>query len=299
MRLFYLLALFFFQIAFGQADFHFADSTAQWNVLSIQANFNGPTSYYSDIYKVIKDTLVGQKMYQLVRPRSTQQLRYIIRKDSVQRVFAQLLVLQSMEHQLYDFSLRMGDSSIIQSTYGPVGCHVDSTDTVFIGKARKRLFVSYNSSGCCYWRSQDIWIEGIGAVNTSFLEPGERASEVDGADHSLICYLENQTVLFHDTSQRSCEIDTAVWERIGEPLYYAARFFPNPVTQRFVTVMMTEKDNETVQLRLFDMAGRLVLLKPLADKVSKIFLNDISKGLYLYDIISAGQKISSGKLVVE
>jgi hypothetical protein len=43
----------------------------------------------------------------------------------------------------------------------------------------------------------------------------------------------------------------------------------------------------------------MVLQKPLADKANRVELEGLSKGMYLYTVVSKGEKAGSGKLIIE
>jgi hypothetical protein len=287
----------------AQTDFHFADSTAQWNVLSAQYEIGGPRIYLSTgIFKIAKDTIIGQYTYQEI----LETHNYFIRKDSSQKVFG-LSSRDSAEHLLYDFGLGLHDSTIVFNAlndwpYNSFGCRVDSSDTVVMDRARKRLFISYNTGSG--WFGKDKWIEGIGSTDYHFLSPGNNPQALDGPVQSLLCFMENGAVIYHDTSnffdvsKTSCLLSgiiNGVRQIAGDKF----SLVPNPCINGDISVSIHEVGALPGLLKLFDITGKLISQKQLTEKSTHISLNDVSKGLYLYDIISTGQKISSGKLVVE
>jgi hypothetical protein len=76
------------------------------------------------------------------------------------------------------------------------------------------------------------------------------------------------------------------------------RVFPNPAS----TWLIIQSENTfpaQTSFQLFDLSGRMVLQEELKDKSSRIELSDVSKGMYLYSVVSDREKVGAGKLVVE
>jgi hypothetical protein len=78
----------------------------------------------------------------------------------------------------------------------------------------------------------------------------------------------------------------------------AIRISPNPATTT-ITLQLQQTPAPATAFQLFDITGRMVLQKPLTETTSRIELNGVSKGMYLYNVMSDTQKVKAGKLVVE
>ena len=178
---------------FSQTNFRFADSTAQWNVLREPFSCTAPPNsqcFETLITKFEKDTVINGRSYQKLSGNGYGQLSpYYFYKDSLQRVFR----LIDSNYLIYDFSKHAGDTIHGNDYSVPITTLVDSVDTIFMVYPRKRMFVNY-------WGLKDIWIEGIGSIYTNFLYPGGSALLVDYGIDSLLCYSENNQVLYHLTS---------------------------------------------------------------------------------------------------
>ena len=74
------------------------------------------------------------------------------------------------------------------------------------------------------------------------------------------------------------------------------RLYPNPA-DRYVQIEAAEKGRLQIQLR--DLQGRICLNKPLGPAERRIQLNELSKGLYFYQVFREGMLIDSGKLLLQ
>ncbi len=74
------------------------------------------------------------------------------------------------------------------------------------------------------------------------------------------------------------------------------KIYPNPASEEFYI-----KGNFKLPatLELYDIMGRKVVVKSLNSNYAKIHINYLSKGIYVYRLISDDGKLGSGKLVIE
>lgn len=292
-----LFFLLFLPALKAQTDFRFADSTAQWNVLTTTFLMMGPYDYYysTQSYYVEKDTFFNNHAYQKIYPSNSG--RTFLRKDSVSRVYL-FNTWDTAEYLLYDFSQQSSDTILLAVDKWRSGyCIVDSVDSVNIIYPRKRMFVTYHFDAS----GPDIWIDGIGSLNSNFLGLSDGLVCCDGPGYSLLCFYEKDSLLFHDSSlTASCFLDSSTYnsvEQVNEKI--AVRINPNPSSADYVIIQSETSLPEQTNFQLFDVTGRMILQRPLFDKVSHVELDGVSKGLFLYAIASNGQKISSGKLAVQ
>ncbi len=279
-----LVTIFISGILQAQTDFRFADSTANWSGRSWLDGMQ-PSSVDYEL-RVMGDTSIAGRQYQIINSAH-------LRKDSVGRVFA-LRPADSVEALIYDFSKIAGDTFSISDWQQPAQSFslitIDSTDTVWIGRYRKRMYVNTNGFGG--FRT-DIWIEDIGALKSYTLNPGSSYHTIPGIDE-LVCFWEQQQLVYHNTAYPSCFTDLK-----NDALSNSViDIFPNPTTDG-VFVQNEVPFPAQTSFRLFDMVGRMVLRKPLDGKLNRIELNEVSKGVYLYSIITGSKKIISGKLVAQ
>ncbi len=276
------LLLFLFVPALkAQVSFKFADSTAQWNLVGWDY-ISGPI--HTRMHTVSYDTIIQGESFQKIGPA-------FFTMDSMQKVYLHN-AYNSSTNLIYDFGKQRGDTVKLYDNFYAV---VDSVDSVTIGISRKALFVSYYDSLCTL--GKDVWVFGIGALHSGpFYLPMPCMWEVPPT--YLLCYFEKEQLLFHNSNFASCNENAPLASYILQNLKYV-RVFPNPVSDQVITIQSETSFPVQTTFHLFDVTGRMVLEKHLYDKVPRIELDGINKGLYLYSINSAGQKISSGKLAVQ
>jgi hypothetical protein len=277
----------------AQTDFHFADSTAQWQLL---ATYSGPPFTALVVYNVESDTSMNGKMYQSIIGRE----RRYLRRDSAQRVYLRspdAFAGDTSDYLLYDFGKRAGDTIKNPGSQlcGPVWCVVDSVDNVLLGRYRKRMFVTWHGGII----GHDVWIDGIGAALSHFLSVANSCPVTpEDPGYELLCFFEHGQSLFHNNNHNeySCNLVSSVNEHPVDPI---ARIFPNPVSGNAVEVDYNNTTTTSLFFRLLDLGGRMLLQKELTEKAMHISLQGISDGLYIYEISSPSQIINCGKLVVQ
>lgn len=73
---------------------------------------------------------------------------------------------------------------------------------------------------------------------------------------------------------------------------------PNPATKQ-ITIQSESDFPPATTFQLFNLTGQMVLQKTLTDKTNQIPLYHLSKGMYLYRLVSPGHQPVSGKLAIE
>lgn len=277
---------------FAQTNFRFADSTAQWNVLS---HYSWPPYYNTLTYKINGDTLLGTTYYQKIELDGS--LSNFIRQDSLRRVFYRR-VSDTVDFLIYDFGKNPGDTFSVKSQWGfmnPNGVrfYVCAVDTMYWGRPRKRMILGLSSINGCNQQNY-LAVEGIGMIRANFLYPDLEHYLFDGEHYQLLCFSENNNLLYHDTTYSSC---TAVWNGIDD-IKITIAISPNPTTNS-ITIQSENNLPPQTNFQLYDITGRMVLQKQLTGKETTVPLNEISKGLYVYTVTSKEKKLGSGKLVVQ
>ncbi len=293
-----LLAILIFTTAsiFAQTNFRFADSTAQWNVLREIQQTGSEVTY---IFKANGDTIIDGKQYQnILSPEDAgyyyqHQGNISVRRDSIGRVYRRA-ASDTLDILIYDFSKNAGDT-VILSRYNPPWINstfylkVTAVDTVYLlGIKRKRMFLQDSSQ---------VWIDGIGDLHYYFLSPVGEWGINDVPTYTTLCFFENGQLLYHDANFDTCVVNSITGVAELEP--NSIKILPNPSSGSFITIQSDASFPTETKFQLFDIAGRMVLEKPLYDKIIRVELNGFSKGLYLYSIAANRQKISSGKLAVQ
>ena len=188
------------------------------------------------------------------------------------------LSYDTSEFLLYDFSKNANDT-IPNIGYGAV-CIVDSVDSVFVGHYRKRMFVRYGP----YYESMgfhDTWIDGIGALNRIFIEPEPIAIPLVYFGDTLVCFFENNQVLYHNSNYDTCVFN--LYAGINESVFSDQfTLFPNPATTQ---LSIQTSGTAIEQVNIYNTTGSLVL-SALGSTIvnSQLSIVHLPSGVYIADI---------------
>jgi len=222
-----------------QSSNYFVDSTKQWNTLTVgfgpgmvalcgtRVNkFGGEIFLDSNSYMYLfesRDSLQNQwDICGFIREDTINSLVYFDFNDGLEE-----------EGLIYDFNLEVGDSIYIDNYYlffvdALLIC--DSIDTVLInGVEKRRYFFLDNGLGTSY---SDIWIEDIGSIY-GLLFVGCYSAGWAGGENFVLCYSENDTVMYMDSVFNTCYID---------------EFHPKIITEYFDTAYLNIPYEFQVQL---------------------------------------------------
>ena len=139
-----------------------------------------------------------------------------------------------------------------------------------------------------------VCVEGIGMLNSYFLLP-MYPRILESFDPNVLCFIEHDSMLYHDTAFNSCDVETGITglEQVDISVN------PNPATENYVDVQLSQNPSRSINFALYDITDRMILQKPLSNQTNRIDLLNINPGIYLYSITSRQQAIGKGKLIVE
>jgi hypothetical protein len=185
---------------------------------------------------------------------------------------------------LYDFSLGIGDTAKFNDD-GSFLC-VKSIDTVQVGNSQRKLLkFDYTDAS---------WIEGIG--NTRGLLFSSFSLSTGGEHGYLICFLQNDTVLYHYDWYDDCFPTTASNGLIKTE--FDITVCPNPVTGNCIHFEWGNSNIKT--LEIFDLKGGLI---GSANTNGKTFCEypaeKIRSGIYLYKATDQNGAKQTGKFAVK
>ena len=286
----------FCSLSNAQNDFHFADSTATWDVRvhyliggpGIQNPYYG-CAIYND-YKVIKDTFFNNLYYQEIN-------RFIetafFRKDSSGKVFLYDKGIET-ERMIYDFGLVKADTVALfipnQTSNGTVKLVVDSTDTVFYGIQRKRIFLRcVSASGHNCSPEEDVWIEGIGSLNSFFLKP---------------YYHEFTTPIYFDLSffrenggaydfSKNCFVGM---QETKTPTVLTV--FPNPATT-YLNIYPNSLQQQLHSVRLYSTTGKEMIMLNATKQTALLNIQELPSGIYFCHIVFDDGSTAVRKVSIE
>ena len=269
---------------FSQADFRFADSTAQWNYTRQEffyQGYGGPLAwtFYPQNFIVGDDTVLNSVQYQKI-VQDNPPLTYYVRKDSTQKVFIYDTILQS-DRMIYDFGLGVGDTLRL----GNLTLVVVSVGFVSYGHVRKFMILDPVSNSYPGWFQGGMIVEGIGAIHSHLMNPYLEEFTGIGEFFELNCFRESNFISSCFTSIQKVSVGTITLS-------------PNPATT-YLTIQSSENFPANTSFQLFDITGRMVLQKQLNIQTTQIELSGVSKGMYLYNVVSNKERVGAGKVVVE
>jgi hypothetical protein len=200
---------------------------------------------------------------------------------------------------LYSFNTLVGETWTVQDDvfvgYGveddlenwPFIVMVDSIKTIEIGGLDRRVVYANPSVGGFSFEYGIV--EGIGAVGSNLF--GELPTILPGTPALFSCFIDNEEIIYGPFGY-PCNI-LSTTENDPGPL----EIFPNPAMDR-ISIVLPENSQPFFELRIYDLAGRLVHSGLHYQTDQSIVLPDFSSGMYILQVRS-GDGIFSGKLMVE
>lgn len=283
-----------------KAQVEFAPVGTEWNVLW-QSNNAATPLYVTESLMVVDDTVVDGLTYmKLLRKLSSEttywqgsldyELYGLLRED-VGKVFYKP-INQEMEFLLYDFCMNVNDTAVMyycQNTNNEITVRVDSITTEHIAGADRRIFhISCKDLYSPDWMQTNTWVEGIGDM-AGLLYSCHPVNAGGITMRRLLCYHEDDNLLFIDEEFNSCEVDNNVnyiEENETDLAYFD--YLSN-------TLYVTQNDIITLNITIYDIHGRVVFSnKNHSDNT--LDLSFLSNGFYIISIENHN-KIHSIKIV--
>ena len=204
----------------------FVDTTLRWH--ERQTDYHaGKTK--TKKYKLDKDsTLIGPYFYHNVlftfdKTNEQWDVSESYLRENDKKVW---LNRKGKEYLLYDFDLNVSDtfeSELLESNGKLVVTNIDSV-LLDDGSIRRRTTLQcVGPSGNCF---PLFWIEGIGAECNTF-NLRDACVDVIAESTKLLCFYQNNELLWYDTTQTSCFISTSTKE--VDELKGFIQLYPNPV----------------------------------------------------------------------
>ena len=236
------------------------------------------------------DTLINNLLYKKVM-RSDDSLhsnwfvKRFIREDVASQKVYLYDVTSQLEMLLYDFSLETGDSILTGDRvsyakvdtviYEPFG---NSTDTL------KQV----------YFESGGIWVEGIGSL-WGVLE-GLNAFFTTGASTRLVCYYENNNLLYHNPEFDSCFPDS---NTVSNSMFDSKKdieIFPNPASDK---ITIHSPNSRIFEVEIYDLTGTC-LYRNLNPGLNRLDLktDNLPKGMNVLKVRDEQDK-SSHKIIIQ
>ena len=274
-KTFILLAICYFIAAYhikAQAYIPFAKDGKMWTEKSSPSV---APMYSITTWKMQGDTIINGKLYKIVTGTHWYDSFFIYEDTALKKVYC-LNAGSSSEFLLYDFNLQIGD------TLAGSDCLVvvDKTVEYFAGK--NRIKISFND----YTVDTQIWYEGIGSLTQGvFLHKC-----ITGGYEWLLCYFENDTLIYHNSSLNNDCFTLNIQEFQQEKII--SSYFSNNILYIKPTTSLA------YALALYDIFGRKIKEATAVGDL-ELNLSGLHNGLYIYRVESSDTKICySSKLVL-
>ena len=182
---------------------------------------------------------------------------------------------------LYNFNLNDSDTC-----FGNIGCEyiIDSVyNDFFAGKIRETQSI--------YWISDTIY-SGIGSKEAGLFG----TQFLTGGGEELVCYYQNDSLLYHNSNYDSCYIDNTT-NNINILQKNVFEIYPNPSTGN-VQLTMSNEQLKNARIEIVTITGKTVYTSSLQGTKQSIDLSKQAKGIYIIKLIGEGF-VSTQKLVLE
>ncbi len=187
---------------------------------------------------------------------------------------------------LFDFSVSVGDTiKNGNSSHGDI--IIEDIDTIQVGQTLRKVY-QLNQS----WVK---WIEGIGSTKGLLFTSGDLPTG-GAANGDLICFLQNDSVLYHDDYYNDCFPSNVGIEL--KKLNLGIQVYPNPANGNTVRFEWGESEIENIEI--FNLLGELVGSTTVTAKSFVDYpTNKMQPGIYVYKAIDKNGFCQTGRFVVE
>lgn len=286
-----LIIQLFYLCVFSQQYIPFPVDSARWGEYHWQSNFKKDLQYYTTwqkisyylngdtlindtlFHKLYKDQISGEsKLLSNGQPKDVKydgnyQLYGFMREDNKIIYFSRVEYPQ--EFILYNFNdLNIGDSIYCKDPYSyhyNSAFPVISIDSIYrMNSYHKRYYIGAWTMDSLYF------IEGIGSTTGLF----PSYEEFEWGD-DLVCFIKNNEIVWNQYS----------WSECYDPLNFREMnmnkfsVFPNPAKD-ILFIQNTDNINESI-IELYDILGKLVIVKKLFGQNLKLDISNIKPGFYL------------------
>ncbi|MCK4664564.1 MAG: T9SS type A sorting domain-containing protein [Bacteroidales bacterium] len=258
----------------------------------------------TETIKLEQDTVIDSNSYKKVF-RSTDEfltnwLEYCYIRETVEKKVYFRTDTSTQEYLLYDFGANVNDTVFVAgiTSYGDnwylrtIPFIVSKIDSILIGDKYRRQF---NMNIICDSLNYEIyqWVEGVGSIN-GILHYTD--GTVGDDSFELLCFSENDTVKYQNSSYSSCYYEWTSIKDISNNLNVSV--YPNPVTSISILTIERHSQNEVLILEIYDITGRKIISERIERKF-KINRAEFKSGLYLYKISGKSGLMEIGKIMMK
>jgi len=219
------------------------------------------------------------------------------REDTEKRIFYRTNAMEP-EHLLYALNLNVGDSAQVsglinysQNSFTEMIYFVTAIDSFLIGDTfRKQLHLSIPSG--TGMDEVENWVDSVGS-KSGILHNWD--GMVGGDGFGLLCYSENDVLLYQNPSYPSCYVITNLnYTPEKGPVFQTS---PNPASGQLTVTL--DHPAKASKIYLFDITGRLQLTTCIRTGQLKaiVDVSSLKHGVYLLKVME-GEKVSGVEKVV-
>ncbi len=273
----------------------FPDSNAIWNVYEYR---DQPYSVSTTQYLIIGDSIIGNKLYHKLYfsqnkttfPNDSTYYRGLVREDSMKRIYFNGysdMPQDTADVLLYDFSLNVNDTF---AELNGVTQTIIAIDSILINnKYRKRYTLNPDWAG-------KYWIEGIGSTRglLSSIDPFPTCTCI----HSLLCFQQNDTVLYLDQNISSTCLPLLTDISDVYSSENSIEVFPNPVSSSSL-IIFPEGNKAFSRLEIYNSTGILTnSINVLSKTCYRIDKGDFTSGVYFFRLVEKTGHFLTGKFLI-
>jgi hypothetical protein len=280
----------------AQNTFSFPDTNAYWNMFdAVWGNLS-----VDNPIGVIGDTTINNAQYIKICQSTDTLFEFqadypfycAVREEDSKYYF--VFPNETSEILYYDFTLEVGDTiQYPQNSYiwQPLALKVVGKDSVLIGaNYRKRLSLTNIDTITTGSSPNQIWIEGIGSL---FGLRHIQNYTIDGY-HATSCLHQNDTLVYLNPQFQACYR----WTLVGleENQIQPLKVFPNPATEQISFEVLSDELVNS-QFEIVDIKGEIFYNSIINSPSFSVSINNLSPGVYFYDITHSSERVYRGKFV--
>jgi hypothetical protein len=275
----------------AQNTFSFPDTNAYWNMFS----FNWGNMYVENPIGVVGDTTINNTQYIKICQSTDTLFEFqadypfycAVREEDSKYYF--VFPNETSEILYYDFTLEVGDTIQYPTNLYSVKLTVIEKDSILTETGyRKRLQLN-NIDLPFGWPSQ-YWIEGIGS------DYGLGLAHSYTIDYSFAtsCFHQNDTLVYLNPQFQACYR----WTLVGleENQIQPLKVFPNPATEQISFEVLSDELVNS-QFEIVDIKGEIFHNSIIDSPSFSVSINNLSPGVYFYDITHSSERVYRGKFV--
>ena len=293
-----LTCLFMGSINAQETYFPLIETDKTWHVM--ESHY--PSTTLTFTYKFEGDTIISDKNYNILYrsdeeyPTNWMKWGYIREEEDKKIFYSPYNYIDTIFQEpalVYDFNVKINDTITITSfafNY-PVDVEIVITliDSILINDTyRTRTFYK------CAYSDDNFWIEGIGSDNGL---TGIGLNCYDGCiGMSLLCVKNIDELLYMNDYYNDCYIVGIKENAISKQQFLV---YPNPAKEE-IFITTTAGEIKEFTFILYNLESEVVLQeKVLNFNQTKVKLENLKAGIYLYRITENEQMLQNGKIIIK